>query len=173
MNSPYRIRVSLVLLLAFIIPGILGPAACRKPEPEIAIEDSLEAPMGSEMPAMPSPPTEWQVPPEVAATWKSVVLEVNEKATGKRESHTIRIGDKAVLGQSGLTAEVQVFLPDFAMANVFTSKSNDLNNPAARVKITDQTGTVLFQGFLFGLYPGTHAFPHPKYEVVLKDYLKK
>ncbi len=170
MNPMSRIPVPLVLLLALAL-GLNGCGGCKQGEPEVVVEVDSN-PDGGTL-EMPTPPTKVEVPPEVAGTWKAVALEVTDKETRKAEIFTINIGKKAKLGISGLTAEVEAFLPDFTMkGEFFTSKSNELNNPAARVKIIDQNGNQLFYSFLFGLYPATHPFDHPRYGVVLKDYLK-
>jgi len=159
----------LVLMLAFGLA--FGVAGCKK-EKEIVL-DQEAAPMGSEVPPMPQVPTKVAVPPDVAKTWQSVVLEVTDKDTKKVESFTIKIGDTAPLGNTGLTAFVEAFLPSFSMqGESFTSTSNELNNPAARVKISDKSGKQLFYSWLFALYPTTHPFDHPKYQVILKDYKK-
>jgi hypothetical protein len=159
-----------ILLLALCLA--FGVAGCKK-EKEIVL-DQEAAPMGSgEMPQMPQVPTTVVVPPEVAKEWKAVVLEVTDKDTKKVESFTLKIGETAPLGKTGLTVWVEAFLPSFSMqGESFTSVSNELNNPAARVKITDKDGKQLFYSWLFALYPTTHPLDHPKYEVTLKDYKK-
>jgi hypothetical protein len=160
----------LILLMAAALA--LGITGCKK-EQEIVLDDQSAAFSGSEVPAMPQVPTTVSVPPDVAKTWKSVVLEMTDKDTKKTENITVKIGESAPLGKSGLTASVEAFLPDFSMlGEAFTSKSNDLNNPAARVKISDKDGKQLFYSWLFQLYPTTHPFDHPKYAVVLKDEKK-
>jgi hypothetical protein len=43
-----------------------------------------------------------------------------------------------------------------------TSQSNEPKNPAAQVLIMEG-GKEVFKGWLFMLYPTTHAFQHPRY----------
>ncbi len=171
--SKHALVVSLRILVLLTAAGLaLGTLGCKK-EQEIVLEEQMPASMGSEVPAMPQVPTTVTVPPDVAKTWKSVVLEMTDKDSRKTENYTVKIGASAPLGNSGLTASVEAFLPDFSMlGDSFTSKSNELNNPAARVKISDKDGKQLFYSWLFQLYPTTHPFDHPKYAVVLKDEKK-
>jgi hypothetical protein len=169
-SAPY---IALLSLLTFgLALGLaLGAAGCKK-EKEIVL-DQGSASMGTNVPQMPQVPTTVVVPPEVAKQWKSVVLEVTDKDTRKVETFTFKIGETAPLGKTGLTVWVEAFLPSFSMqGESFTSTSNELNNPAARVKITDKDGKQLFYSWLFALYPTTHPVDHPKYAVVLKDYKK-
>jgi hypothetical protein len=169
-SAPFTVLMSLLALgLAFGL--VLGCGGCKK-EKEIDLGQEA-APMGTGMPQMAQVPTKVVVPPEVAREWKSVVLEVTDKDTKKVESFTFKIGETAPLGKTGLTVWVEAFLPSFSMqGESFTSVSNELNNPAARVKITDKDGKELFYSWLFALYPTTHPFEHPKYAVALKDYKK-
>jgi hypothetical protein len=170
-SAPVTVLLSL-LALALALGLVLGCGGCKK-EKEIVL-DQEAAPMGSgEMPGMVQVPTTVVVPPEVAREWKAVVLEVTDKDTKKVESFTLKIGETAPLGKTGLTVWVEAFLPTFSMqGESFTSTSNELNNPAARVKITDKDGKQLFYSWLFALYPTTHPLDHPKYLVILKDYKK-
>src|SRR5512138_2013092 len=137
---------SLVLMLALGL--VIGIAGCKK-EKEIDLGPNPAVLGTGEMPTMPQVPTTVVVPPEVAKEWKSVVLEVTDKDTNKVENFTFKIGETAPLGKTGLTVWVEAFLPSFSMqGESFTSVSNELNNPAARVKITDKDGKQLFYSWL-------------------------
>jgi hypothetical protein len=121
---------------------------------------------------MPAMPSKIVVPENVAGKWKAVVVEVTDKDSAERTNYTVNIGETAPLGKTGLTLYVEAFLPSFQMAgDVFTSSSADLNNPAAKVQIKDESGSLLYDRWLFSMYPATHPFDHPKYSVVLKDYV--
>jgi len=68
-----------------------------------------------------------------------------------------------------MSIEVENFLPAFIMeGSSITSASNDLKNPAAKVKI-NEASTVLFKGWMFARYPTTHAFMHPRFSFTLID----
>ncbi len=155
-----------VLLLVLILALALG---CQKKAEEVPL-DMLEEITG-DIP-MPAVPSKIMVPDEVVAKWKAVVLEVTDKDTNERTDYTMNIGETAPLGTTGLTVFVEAFLPSFQMAGeVFTSSSPDLNNPAVKARITDDTGAELFNRWLFSLYPATHPFDHPRFAVTLKDYV--
>ncbi len=155
-----------VLLLVLVLALAWG---CQKKAEEIPL-DMPEETMG-DIP-MPVVPSKIVIPEEVVAKWKAVVLEITDKDTSERTDYTINIGDTAPLGTTGLTVFIEAFLPSFQMAGeVFTSSSPDLNNPAVKARITDETGAELFNRWLFSLYPATHPFDHPRFAVTLKDYV--
>ena len=163
-------RTSVVYALVLILVLALGlTLGCQKKGEEIPLD--LQEEITEEVP-MPAVPSKIMVPEEIAAAWKAVVLEVTDKDTNESTDYTLNIGETTPLGSTGLAVFVEAFLPSFQMAgDVFTSSSPDLNNPAVKAKITDETGAELFNRWLFALYPATHPFEHPKYAVTLKDYV--
>ena len=160
-------------LAVFFMVLALGTVwGCQNKGQEVPLE--APAPMSSESEEVPMPavPSKIMVPDDVAAKWKAVVLEVTDKDTGKRIDYTVNIGETVPLGDTGLTVFVEAFLPAFQMAgDVFTSSSADLTNPAAKVEIKNEEGSLLHNRWLFAMYPATHPFEHPKYAVILKDYV--
>jgi hypothetical protein len=156
----------IVLFLMLVLALALG---CQKKAEEIPLDMPEET--TGEIP-MPVVPSKIMVPEDVAGKWKAVVLEVTDKDTSERTDFTLNIGETAPLGSTGLSIFVEAFLPSFQMAgDVFTSSSPDLNNPAVKARITDSTGAELFNRWLFSLYPATHPFDHPRYAIILKDYV--
>jgi len=156
---------SLVLILVLFLTSAMG---CQKKGEEVPLNE----PAVSEQAPMPPLPSRIEVPEEVAARWKAVIVEVTDKATSGQSEFTVGIGEKAPLGETGLTLLVEAFLPAFQMAGgVYSSSSADPVNPAAKVKISDEVGTLLFDGWLFGMYPETHPFGHENYAVTLKGYV--
>jgi len=132
-------------------------------------EKGEKAEEGTKMPPLPS---KIVVPDDVKAKWKAVIFEVTDKDTNEKTDYTVNIGDTTPLGDTGLNISVEAFLPSFQMrGDVFTSNSTDPNNPAAKVKITDESGKELYDRWLFSLYPATHPFEHQKYGVILKNYV--
>ena len=111
------------------------------------------------------------IPPYVAEKWKAVRIAVIDKSKVSQKLYTIPIGGKFAVPASTLVIEVETFLPAFTMeGSVLTSSSNELKNPGAKVRITEN-GTVIFKGWLFSLFPKTHAFMHPKYGFTLVDVI--
>jgi len=49
--------------------------------------------------------------------------------------------------------------------------SDEPKNPAAQVAISED-GEVIFEGWLFKLYPEVHAFQHPRYTIILKNHIR-
>jgi hypothetical protein len=109
------------------------------------------------------------VPPGVSERWKAVKIAVIDKSNASQKLYTIPIGGKMDIPASTLVIEVESFLPAFTMeGSIMTSSSNELVNPGVRVRITEN-GSVIFKGWLFSLFPKTHAFMHPKYGFTLVD----
>ena len=164
----HNLRKSYILFLILVFALAIA-VGCQQKGEEISLDMPEE--MTEEVP-MPAVPSKIVVPEEIAAKWKAVVLEVTDKDTSERTDYTMNIGETAPLGDTGLNVLIEAFLPSFQMAGeVFTSSSPDLNNPAAKIRITDGTGAELYSRWLFSLYPATHPFDHPRYAVTLKDYV--
>ncbi len=100
--------------------------------------------------------------------WRAVVIGVTDKQTGKELEYEIPIGTRRALPNSGISVEVENFLPHFIMqGTVLTSQSNEAKNPAARIKVFEEKREI-YKGWLFALFPTTHAFQHPRYGFTLK-----
>ncbi|WP_029733703.1 DUF2155 domain-containing protein [Deferrisoma camini] len=169
------------IVVAVALAGALALGACSKSEepapkaeaPAQKVEPSAshEAQPGGTG-SMGAAPVKRQVvvPDDVKAAWKAVVLTVTDKKENKSEDVTIGIGQTATVG--GLEITVETFLPAFTMGGgVITSKSNDTENPAARLVIKEN-GQEVFSGWLFSMYPEAHAFEHERYAILLKDFVK-
>jgi hypothetical protein len=132
-------------------PGKIQPAAA-KPQPVKA-------------------PSVVVVPESVKGKWKAVEIAVADKVAQRQKEYRIDIGSEFKLPGSNLTLKVETFLPHFIMeGTTLTSASNEPNNPAAQLRITEG-GKEIFKGWLFTLYPTTHAFQHPQYGFTLIGYV--
>ena len=132
-------------------------------------------PMGEQMPAMGmsmgAGPRQIVVPEDVKAAWKAVVLSVADKTTDTVTDLTVEIGSTATRGD--LDISVESFLPAFTMSGgAITSSSVETLNPAARL-VVKQNGSEVFAGWLFSMYPDAHPFQHERYEIILKDFVRK
>jgi hypothetical protein len=111
------------------------------------------------------------VPGSVKGKWKAVKIAVADKNAERQKVYTIAIGSEFKLPGSDLTLKVENFLPHFVMdGTTLTSQSNELRNPAAQLRVSEG-GRVIYNGWLFTLYPTTHAFQHPQYGFTLVDYV--
>jgi hypothetical protein len=111
------------------------------------------------------------VPGSVKGKWKAVKIAVTDKSTNKENVYTVAIGSGFTIPGTRLEVKVDNFLPQFTMdGTTLTSQSNELKNPAAQIRILDG-GNEIFKGWLFSLYPTTHAFQHPKYGFALVDFI--
>jgi hypothetical protein len=111
------------------------------------------------------------VPDSVKGKWKAVKIAVTDKETNKETVYSVAIGGTFTIPNTDLSLKVDNFLPHFMMeGTTLTSQSNEPKNPAAQVRIVEG-GKEIFRGWLFSLYPTTHAFQHPKYGFTLVDFL--
>ena len=118
-------------------------------------------------------PTRVEVPDEILSAWKAIKVEVIELESARVTSYIVDIGGEKEIAGSGLKIKALSFLPAFQMnVPIITSRSKELENPAAQIEVYE--GDVkLFKGWLFTLYPTTHAFTHPKYSVTLVEGIAK
>ncbi len=109
------------------------------------------------------------VPAFVAGKWKAVNIAVIDKSKGSQKIYSIPIGGEQAIPDTTLVIKVDTFLPAFIMEGpTITSVSNILNNPGVKVQISEN-GAIIFKGWLFSLFPNTHAFMHPKYGFTFVD----
>lgn len=114
--------------------------------------------------------TEVSVPSSVKGKWKSVKLSIMDKEKSKEGFVVIDIGKTMKINDTNLVIKVETFLPHFIMeGTTLTSSSNTPKNPAVQVHITEN-GQDVFKGWLFTLYPNTHASQHSKYGFGLVDF---
>ncbi|MBI1922111.1 MAG: DUF2155 domain-containing protein [Geobacter sp.] len=111
------------------------------------------------------------VPDAVRGKWKAVKIAVTDKTTSKEAVYTVPVGEAFSVPHSNMVIKVENFLPHFIMeGTTLTSQSNEPKNPAAQVRILED-GKEIFKGWLFSLYPTTHAFQHPRYGFTLVDFI--
>ena len=149
---------SVVCLLAVL-------AACSKKEPQQPQKPA--APAGE---SMVRKQTEVSVPDNVKGKWKSVRISILDREKNKEGFVDIEIGKTMKVNGTNLVIKVENFLPHFIMdGTTLTSSSNSPKNPAAQVRITEN-GKEIFSGWLFTLYPNTHATQHSRYGFGLVDF---
>ncbi|WP_246329722.1 DUF2155 domain-containing protein [Geomonas limicola] len=110
------------------------------------------------------------VPDSVKGKWKAVKIAVADKNANRQKVYELELGKDFKLPDSDITLTVVNFLPNFVMeGTTLTSISNELKNPAAQLVISEGKKEI-FKGWLFTLYPTTHAFQHPQFGFTLVDY---
>ena len=108
------------------------------------------------------------VPDSVKKRWRAVKIAVIDKAKIKETVYSIPIGSSVSIPESSMSIEVESFLPAFILeGSVITTTSNELKNPAAKVKITEK-GNIIFKGWLFARFP-TNTSMHPNFGFTLVD----
>lgn len=114
--------------------------------------------------------TQVNLDPAIRDSWLGAVVEVTGP-DGTAARYHLPYGQSTALGDTGLTAEALLFVPDFVMdEGGITSRSAEPANPALRVRITED-GREPYEGWLFGAMPEIHPFPHEEYSVVLVEGL--
>ena len=154
MSRPLRLIFPALLLLALVFPG------CSPQEEQPA----KQAKAAKTLPRV-------VVPESVQGKWKAVKIAVLDKETQKEVAYTVDIGAAFKVGGGNLQVRVENFLPAFVMdGTTMTSASNVTRNPAAQIVISED-GKELYRGWLFSLYPATHAYQHPRYSFSLVDFV--
>ncbi len=116
-----------------------------------------------------SVPARVEVPDDILSAWKAIKVEVIDLVSAKATAYIVNIGGEEDIGDSGMKIKALNFLPAFQMnVPIITSRSNELENPAAQIEVYEG-GDQIFKGWLFTLYPTTHAFTHPKYSITLLE----
>jgi hypothetical protein len=158
-------KKALVVVLAIVFA--LSFAACKK---------ETEAPLPGGHPAAGdtgeiSVPQERQivVPDSVKGKWKGIALNIEDKESSKVTVQKVALGSEYNIPDTDITIKAHEFLPDFIMEGpVITSRSADLNNPAARITVTEG-GAEIFASWIYANHPAIHPFQHEKYGITLKE----
>ena len=152
----------LIKLLVFFLMVMIAAAGCTKKEEEKAAAPQVQGTKKETLVV---------VPEKVKGKWKAVKIAVNDKTTHKEAVYIVNIGSELAIPGSDLAIKVENFLPHFTMeGTTLTSQSNEPKNPAAQV-IIKQGNKEIFKGWLFTLYPTTHALQHPRYGFTLVDFI--
>ena len=158
----FRYLVLLTTAALFAMAGCGG-----KEDSAQSPHDTGEVPLESK--PMMAGPAEVSISDEIKAAWKGIKVEIIDNETGKKEVVEINIGEDKLVEGTGLKVKAISFLPAFQMDGpIVTSRSNETENPAAQIEISEGESQ-LFKGWLFTLYPTTHAFTHPKYSISLLE----
>lgn len=158
-------------LVAALIVSSIFVTGCKKKQPQ---QEMSPLQQGQQMGMPQKIETVLVVPDDVRKKWKTVKLNLTDKATNKSQLVSVEIGKETTLPGTNLKVFVEAFLPAFKMdGGQITSTSPDqTTNPAAKVVVTEN-GQEVFKGWLFELYPTVHPFNHPKYTIALAGYEKK
>ena len=103
-----------------------------------------------------------------------LLFEVRESSSSAQAFQLkLRPGQSAAVGQTGLTLSLQRFEPDFIRdeAGLITSRSEELNNPAAQVNLS-RAGEIILTGWVFARFPEfslTHGSQAAQATVTFRD----
>ncbi|MSM39648.1 MAG: DUF2155 domain-containing protein [Geobacter sp.] len=160
------VRLTVHILSCVALVGVVALTGCSKKE-----EQKVGEPATSQPGQMAKKETTVVVPESVKGKWKAVRIAVNDKKTNKETVYTVPLGSSISIPNTALKIKVENFLPHFTMeGTTLTSLSNEPKNPAAQVRISEGDHEI-FKGWLFSLYPTTHAFQHPLYGFSLVDFV--
>ncbi|MDO8746385.1 MAG: hypothetical protein Q7J70_01830 [Thermodesulfovibrionales bacterium] len=155
------------------------PQALGMPPAMGVLPQELASPQGHQM--MSGGKLQVVVPDNVKGKWNSVKVLIEEKDTKKVQEYTVKLNSEWKIPGSNLKVTVGEFLPDFTMdGDKITSGSSELNNPAVGIKVTDGEKQIFpAQGKQWGWLwsrkelQSAHPFEHPKYNILLKEPVKK
>jgi len=110
--------------------------------------------------------TRLNIPADVKAKWKTVVLSVDGKDITVRKLQ-IAVGGETGIDKSGLTVRVVAYVPAFRSdAGVVTSASNNPDNPAVLIQLVDKA-RVLSEGWVFQKLPDFNTYQSEKLHLQL------
>ncbi|NIP51678.1 MAG: DUF2155 domain-containing protein [Phycisphaerae bacterium] len=113
------------------------------------------------------------VPEDVKATWSGVKLAIEDKESNSTSEVVVNLGETYTIPGSEVNIQVENFLPDFKMSEgVYTSMSNEPNNPAAKIVVTEGESEV-FNSWLYSKFPAIHPMMHERFGVTLVEGVKK
>ncbi len=111
------------------------------------------------------------VPDKVKSGWSAVEITVRDQKDDSSVVYTVMIGSSFTIPGSSLKVSVKSFLPNFIMSGgKITSRGRGAGNPAVQVVVTDNDKP-LYDGWLFSLYPKSHGFVHPRYNLSLSGFV--
>jgi hypothetical protein len=111
------------------------------------------------------------IPDSVKGKWKAVKLLIKEKQGDKSETKEVVLNSEFDIPNSKIHVQVKEFLPHLMLGeDNFTSISNELNNPAVHLVISEQ-GKELYDGWAYSKFPDMYNFQHAKYSVTLVDFI--
>jgi hypothetical protein len=150
-------------------PGVtLHPGEMPTPHPPTAAEQAEAAHQGIDVTASTKSGTT-VIPDAVKGKWKAATFVVVDRQQSKAQEVTVDLKGEWPFPGSDLKLRVLEFLPDLRIDNkIYTSASNEPNNPAAHVVIY-QGDKEIFDGWLFSQFPQVHKFDHPRFGITLKE----
>ena len=165
------------IVAAVLVAGlIVSFAGCKKKEEKPQLppgHPSTEGGMPPQgmppagMPDMPKVDRKVVVPKEIAAKWKAVKLNVEDKTKKAAKEYTVNVGSSLEVPGTKVKLTVVAFLPDFRMGEKdITSASDKPNNPAAQVLIQEPAKQDQ-KIWLYSMHPGVHPFQHEKIGLAL------
>ena len=159
-----------ILLCLYVVMPFVFLAGCSEKKEDVASQSPhVSGSVSQEQQQVVSAPARVEVPDDILSAWKAIRVEVIDLVSAKTTAYIVNIGGEQMIGDSGLKIKALNFLPAFQMnVPIITSRSNELENPAAQIEIYEG-GNQIFKGWLFTLYPTTHAFTHPKYSITLVE----
>jgi hypothetical protein len=160
------------IVAALLVAGLMVSfAGCKKKEEKPQLPPGHPSTEGgmppAGMPDMPKVDRTVIVPKEVAAKWKAVRVNIEDKANKSTKEYTIAIGAEQAVPNTNLKVKVLHFLPDFKMGEKdITSASDKPNMPAAQLAVLEG-GKEIWKGWLFSMQPGIHPFQNDKIGLTL------
>ncbi len=170
--------------------GLLAAAAlqlegCRekgRPDPDIQMAVSHQPEAGEVPPGSAGGeegkgtriPNRLEVPEAVAKAYSGIVLVWKDATTGQEGKLEVPLGGSATpVPGSSLAVSADVYLPAFTMtSDVITSSGVEPENPAARIRVTEN-GQTVFAGWVFQRFPDVHPFTHPRFSLRLDGGVRK
>lgn len=115
------------------------------------------------------------IPQEIAALFKSVILETKNIKENTTIQTEIMIGQKAEISGTPYAIELENYIPDFVIdkGGVITTRSAEENNPVAKIKVY-KGGELSFDGWLYKNFPEAHgSFTDAEIQITIVKSISK
>lgn len=112
-----------------------------------------------------------RIPKEVTKTWKSAIVDIVDKASGKVVKE-FKVHNGETVKYGGLEIKVLYIVPHLVLDNGYTSGSNEPQNPAILVEVKEN-GKTIYAGPIYQKFPTMYNINHPRYVLILKRISKE
>jgi hypothetical protein len=136
--------LKLLMVVSLCVP--LSMAGCAKKEEKAEPAKPSEG-------AVTKKETVVKVPEKIKGKWRAVTLSLKDAKSGKLGTFPVEIGSALAVPGTDFSVKVINFFPHFVMEGInLTSKSNEVKNPAAEIRIY-QKDKEIYHGWVFANYP--------------------
>lgn len=150
-------------------PAVMPPAQTSLPAGHTAPAAGAGSAANAGMPAHTSMKSQKEVKlsKEVMAKWNTVLLEITDAVSKKKEQFTVKVGASVPLKNPAFKLKIEAFVPDYMITeDHIESRTNEADNPAVLVALLEGD-KVVAKGWVFKSLPDFNSYTDQRYPVAL------